>query len=96
MAEKHDISTVEHAGSDSDVATPAPVNQHGFVTDLDNIPKGYYYSSSFLGTMFATGIGLAAATGAFGLAAPYVPSQASPHSKQVSNHNFQNPRRHQQ
>merc|ERR1711881_499123 len=43
---------------------------HGFTTDLDNIPRGYYYSPAFLGTMFATGIGLAAATGAFGLAAP--------------------------
>ena len=45
-------------------------NQHGFATDLDSLPKGYYWSPAFLGTMFATGIGLSAATGAFGLAAP--------------------------
>jgi hypothetical protein len=72
--EKHDITAVEHAGSDSSPERthprPTGVDQHGFTTDLDNIPRGYYYSAPFLGTMFATGIGLSAATGAFGLAAP--------------------------
>ena len=67
--EKHDIATVEHRGSDSDVPSKE-VGQHGFATDLDQIPKGYYWSPQFLGTMFATGIGLAAAVGSFGLAAP--------------------------
>lgn len=43
---------------------------HGFETDLDNLPPGYYRSSFFLGTMFAVGIGLTAAVGGFGLAAP--------------------------
>ena len=43
---------------------------HGFQTDLDNLPAGYYRSSFFLGTMFAVGIGLTAAVGGFGLAAP--------------------------
>ena len=71
--EKHDIAAVhnEHTGSGSDVDVPPQAGMvHGFTTDLDNIPRGYYYSPAFLGTMFATGIGLAAATGAFGLAAP--------------------------
>lgn len=43
---------------------------HGFQTDLDDLPAGYYRSSFFLGTMFAVGIGLTAAVGGFGLAAP--------------------------
>ena len=43
---------------------------HGFETDLDNLPAGYYRSPFFLGTMFAVGIGLTAAVGGFGLAAP--------------------------
>ena len=43
---------------------------HGFVTDLGDLPNGYYRSSFFLGTMFAVGIGLTAAVGGFGLAAP--------------------------
>ncbi len=43
---------------------------HGFETDLDSLPPGYYRSPFFLGTMFAVGIGLTAAVGGFGLAAP--------------------------
>lgn len=43
---------------------------HGFQTDLDDLPPGYYRSSFFLGTMIAVGIGLTAAVGGFGLAAP--------------------------
>jgi hypothetical protein len=43
---------------------------HGFVTDQATIRKGYFYSPNFLGTMLATGMGLASATGGFGLAAP--------------------------
>jgi hypothetical protein len=43
---------------------------HGFATDKKTLPKNYFYSPSFLGTMTATGIGLAAAVGGFGLAAP--------------------------
>lgn len=36
---------------------------HGFQTDLDDLPAGYYRSSFFLGTMFAVVIGLTAAVG---------------------------------
>ena len=43
---------------------------HGFETVLDDLPNGYYRSSFFVGTMFAVGIGLTAAVGGFGLAAP--------------------------
>jgi hypothetical protein len=55
---------VEFLNSDNDDVL------HGFQTDLDNLPAGYYRSSFFLGTMFAVGIGLTAAVGGFGLAAP--------------------------
>jgi hypothetical protein len=43
---------------------------HGFTADETTLPKGYFRSSFFLGTMMATGLGLAAAVGGFGLAAP--------------------------
>lgn len=43
---------------------------HGFQTDLDHLPVGYYKSPFFLGTMCAVGIGLTSAVGGFGLAAP--------------------------
>jgi hypothetical protein len=43
---------------------------HGFATNSDSLPKGYYTSFKFLGTMLATGLGLASAVGGFGLAAP--------------------------
>lgn len=42
----------------------------GFVADESTLPKGYYYSPFFLGTMTATGVGLIVAVGGFGLAAP--------------------------
>lgn len=60
----NDAEHVEVPGADRNDAL------HGFETDLDNLPKGYYRSSFFLGTMFAVGIGLTAAVGGFGLAAP--------------------------
>lgn len=43
---------------------------HGFQTDETNLPKGYYRSPFFVGTMFATGLGLSAGVGGFALAAP--------------------------
>lgn len=57
--------------ADHDELSPSSSDDaiHGFQTDLDNLPKGYYRSSFFLGTMFAVGIGLTAAVGGFGLAA---------------------------
>lgn len=42
----------------------------GFQTDENSLPKGYYRSSFFIGTMFATGLGLSCGVGGFALAAP--------------------------
>ena len=47
-----------------------PQIQEGFTSDLDNLPKGYYRSPFFVGTLFAIGTGLAASTGGYGLASP--------------------------
>jgi MFS family permease len=43
---------------------------HGFTADETTLKKGYFRISFFLGTMLTTGLGLAAAVGGFGLAAP--------------------------
>jgi hypothetical protein len=43
---------------------------HGFSATTGTLPPGYFTSKNFLGTMLATGLGLAAAVGGFGLAAP--------------------------
>ncbi|KAH6679631.1 fungal trichothecene efflux pump [Halenospora varia] len=43
---------------------------HGFQSDESSLPKGYYRSPFFVGTMFATGLGLSAGVGGFALAAP--------------------------
>lgn len=43
---------------------------HGFSANEDTLPPGYYRSVKFIGTMTATCLGLAAAVGGFGLAAP--------------------------
>lgn len=75
----HDIRQLEH-GSQGSTEHDVPIHEkgyrdaegvlHGFESDLDSLPKGYYTSSFFLGTMFATGFGLAAGVGGFALAAP--------------------------
>ena len=43
---------------------------HGFQTNESSLPRGYYQSPFFVGTMFATGLGLSAGVGGFALAAP--------------------------
>jgi hypothetical protein len=43
---------------------------HGFSATQDTLPKEYYRSMNFIGTMVATSLGLASAVGGFGLAAP--------------------------
>jgi len=40
------------------------------MADETTMKKGYFRSSFFVGTMLATGLGLSAAVGGFGLAAP--------------------------
>ncbi|KAI6778746.1 MFS general substrate transporter [Emericellopsis cladophorae] len=42
----------------------------GFAADEETLPMSYFYSPAFIGTVLATGLGLAAAVGGFGLAAP--------------------------
>lgn len=59
--ETHEPSQIEDV---DDTATS------GFTADLDNLPKGYYRSSFFVGTLFAIGSGLAASTGGFGMTSP--------------------------
>ncbi|KAF2668524.1 siderophore iron transporter [Microthyrium microscopicum] len=44
----------------------------GFEADLGDLPKGYYRSKLFLGSMFATGMGLWAAVSTFGMVAPVI------------------------
>jgi len=67
------IETVEHhenVDSDGKEASLDSTEVHGFTADQATLQPGYFYSSFFLGTMAATGLGLAAAVGGFGLAAP--------------------------
>jgi MFS family permease len=86
MAEKEfitavDASQVESSGTDSpdgsrhmntddynqfhDVG-----NVHGFSADLESLPKGYYYSPFFLGSMAGVFFGLMAGVRGFAVAAP--------------------------
>lgn len=45
-------------------------NYIGVETELGRLPKGYYRSKYFLGSFFATGIGLWCAVSTFGFVAP--------------------------
>ena len=69
-ASEHAERAAVSEGSDPGTFSNEDDELHGFVTDLDKLPNGYYRSSFFVGTMFAVGIGLSAAVGGFGLAAP--------------------------
>jgi hypothetical protein len=42
----------------------------GFETDVEHLPKGYYTSRFFIGSMLATGLSLTCGVAAFGYAAP--------------------------
>ncbi len=79
--EKDHEAAVHHDGSESASSPPAGVEHHdnlhhpeehihGFQTDTGHLPRGYFYSPRFLGTVAATGLGLCSAVGGFGLAAP--------------------------
>jgi MFS family permease len=60
-----------HPGSTQHLEDVDSSNEiHGFTATESSVPKGYFYSPFFLGTMTATGLGLGAAVGGFGLAAP--------------------------
>jgi len=63
----------EHTGTSRAVSEKHNVEDdvlHGFQSDENNLPRGYYRSPFFVGTMFATGLGLSAGVGGFALAAP--------------------------
>lgn len=74
--ETKDINAYEHAEHPG--SSPAVSEKHvdgdtttrGFEASESSLPKGYFRSSFFVGTMFATGLGLAAGVGGFALAAP--------------------------
>lgn len=75
MKAESDISlphreVMETTASTPDVDKHDSNEAHGFVAALETLPAGYFYSRDFLGTMTATGLGLCAAVGGFGLAAP--------------------------
>ena len=71
-----DVREHEHAGSHTSpaISEKHAVSDdealHGFQSDESSLPKGYYRSPFFVGTMFATGLGLSAGVGGFALAAP--------------------------
>lgn len=43
---------------------------HGFETDIEHLPPGYYYSPFFIGSMLAVALSLTCGVAAFGYAAP--------------------------
>jgi hypothetical protein len=76
MSDHHKVPDVleqEHANS-SPTTSEKPYHEddviQGFQTDETSLPKGYYRSPFFVGTMFATGLGLSAGVGGYALAAP--------------------------
>lgn len=52
-----------------DTVTTSGEDVHGFEATLASLPKGYFFSRFFLGTMMAVGMSLWAGTGAFAYAA---------------------------
>ena len=70
MDQSKEIGIAEHYDGSNTSGTHENKDVHGFTTDQSRLPKGYFVSPFFLGTMTATGLGLAAAVGGFGLAAP--------------------------
>lgn len=46
------------------------VDEGGFQTDTETLPKGYYYSPFFLGSFLAIGLGFWAGNSGFAYAAP--------------------------
>jgi hypothetical protein len=68
-----DVLEQEHTESSPAISEKQNVEDdvlHGFQSDENSLPKGYYRSPFFVGTMFATGLGLSAGVGGYALAAP--------------------------
>ncbi|CAK7242789.1 MAG: hypothetical protein STHCBS139747_004291 [Sporothrix thermara] len=76
---QHNDIAASSEGVDVSPAGSPPVHQTltagseavvGYETDLNELPKGYFYSRFFLGSMLAVGLGMWAAVSSFGYAAP--------------------------
>ncbi|OBT94080.1 hypothetical protein VE01_07168 [Pseudogymnoascus verrucosus] len=62
---------IDHSSlSKSATADKDDVKGRDFTIDEKNLPKGYFYSPSFLGSMVAIGLSFACGVGGFGFAAP--------------------------
>jgi len=63
------LSSSDHTQTNHDSDLDAVIGRD-FTVDNDDLPKGYYFSLSFIGSMFAIGANLGSGTGAFSLIAP--------------------------
>ncbi|CAK7207443.1 hypothetical protein SEUCBS139899_010253 [Sporothrix eucalyptigena] len=68
MGHDVEVSMVDDAADNN--AHNNSTTQHGFSSDVADLPASYFYSPRFLGTVLATGLGCLAAVGGYGLAAP--------------------------
>jgi MFS family permease len=69
--QKHEINLAEdNAVEHHYIKDHDNVKGHDFTVDQDEIPKGYFLSANFIGSMFAIGANLGSGTGAFTLIAP--------------------------
>lgn len=54
---QHDVLELEQVADEPSTPTKSVVEDdgdlHGFMADLSSVPKGYYTSSFFIGTLFA-------------------------------------------
>jgi len=66
QTEQHNESSHQRRDQDGRIITDA----EGFVATEDALPKGYYYSPSFIGSALAIGLGFWAGVAAFAYAAP--------------------------
>ena len=56
--------------TDPEKAATASPPEHGFTTDFQHLPKNYYFTPSFLGSMAGVFFGLMAGVGGYAVAAP--------------------------
>ena len=60
----------EHERERDSLGAHQDLFEHGFAADSDELPKGYFTSTYFLGSLIAIGFNLMASTGGFALVAP--------------------------
>lgn len=60
-----DMTSIQHDEEQFQDATIHQIDRRGCETDLALLPKGYYYSRFFIGSMMATGLGAWAAVASF-------------------------------